>query len=319
MWRAMVVLGLLGATANAAPAESTSFGAHSIVMPAKKLAFVMTDRKDMKAGELVAIDLATGKRRWTSKVAVKPIVARGNSLVALDGAGNVFVLDVRTGAKAKRCSAIPGVKAPFVDGLGTYQSAHGYDDGTTMYLTANRNTFYSGGAAPTPDEEARARTRSSAIWAIDLATCSAKPATVTFPSTTSIDASRDIDTPAGAARIERDPKAGTITLVPAGGAKTPIDLTEGDPQRTAVFVSAGRRHVACGAPASQKLAVFDLATGAVSHPAYFQLGLPWLKLGSTILVGAGFVGALDATTGKLRWSVAERSTQYRGPYPPSAP
>lgn len=329
MWRALMVLGVLGGTAMAAPPESSPFGAHSIVVPAKKLAFVMTDEGSGKvpvargarqnAPMLVAIDLTTGKRRWTSKVAVKPIAVRGNSLVALDGAGNAFVLDVRTGAKAKGCNTLPNVKAPFVDGLGVYQSAHGYDDGTSIYLVASRDTFYSGGAAPSPDEEARARSRSNSTLAIDLATCSTKAANLTLASTALGDGISDIVTPKGnTARIARNAKTGTITLTPASGAKTSIDLTEGDPKRTAVHVSIDRRYVACGDPFAQKAAVFDLETGAVSHPAYFDIGMPWLNFGKTIIVGAGFVGALDATSGTLLWSVAERSTAYNGPYPPSA-
>lgn len=316
MWRAFLVLGVLGGTAAAAPrAESMSFGAHSIIVPSKKLAYVMTESS--KKPELVAVDLATGKRRWTSTAALKPIGVRGDSLVALDAAGTAMLLDARTGAKAKQCTSIAGVTAPFVDGLGVGQSASGYDDGKTLYLHWTRDTHYAGGAAPSPDEEARSRTHSEATWAIDVAACRAKKATLPSVAPVNLPATTDIVTASGkTARLERDAKTSSFTLIPASASKR-IDLTEGDPARTQASLSVDRRHVACGAPV-KNIAVFDLETGAVAHPAPFHLGLPWIYVGKTIIAGGGAVRALDAASGKVLWSVAERATGYDGPYPPSA-
>ncbi len=317
MWRLLIVLGSLGgAVAAAAPSvDSSSYGAHTVVSPARKTAYVMTQTKGTPT--LVAIDLTTGKPRWTSTTAAKPIIARGNSLVALGAGGQAMVLDARTGRKAKPCSAI-AVSAPFVDGLGTNQAATGHDDGTTLYLMWTRHTHYAGGAAPSPETEARARTKTEITWAIDLATCAATVVT-TAPHVqrSVIDATSDVLTDkAKVARIVRDPKAGTITLTPAAK-PTPIDLTEGDPRRTAVSISVDRRFAMCGDPATTTNAIFDLETGAVTRPKVgFQYN--WLSLGNYIIVAAGGVVAIDATTGRTAWTVAERATQYRGPYPPSA-
>lgn len=316
MWRTLIVLGGLAGTVAAAPApDSSPFGAHTVVSPTRKTAYVMTETNGKAT--LVALDLATGKRRWTSTTAAKPIIARGDSLVALDAGGKAMVLDARTGRKAKPCSAI-AVSAPFVDSLGTNQSATGHDDGTTLYMTWTRNTHYAGGAAPSPEMEARARTNTETTWAIDLATCTATVVkSAPHVQRTFVDATSEVRTNKDkVARIVRDPKAGTITLTPTAN-PTPIDLTEGDARRTAVSISVDHRFAMCGDPATTTNAIFDLETGAASHPKVgFQYN--WLSLGKYIIVAAGGVVAIDATTGRTAWTVAERSTEYRGPYPPSA-
>lgn len=322
MLPARSIVGALGVVlvtaslAHAGPMESLPFGAHSIVVPATKTAYVMTD--DKGAGVLVAVDLATGKQRWRQPAAAKPVGQSGDRLVALTDAGGLVVLDAKTGAKATPCATIATVSAPFGDGLGVNQRAVGYDTGTGLYLSWTRDTHYAGGAAPPPEIERQSRTHTERTWAIDLARCTAtvvKSAAV--PETGQVtDTLTKITTSAGTAELRLSSTTGGLLLTPARGGKT-IDLTEGDPTRQMVTVSVDRRHVACGDPMMRgALAVFDLATGKVYRPKMFAFAYPWLYVGKQLIGGAGGVGSIDPTTGKVLWSVAERTTSYDGPVPP---
>jgi hypothetical protein len=305
----------------AAPApDSVGFGAHTIVSPARRLGFVMTEDQARRPS-LVAVDLGTGKQRWRSTAAVKPIVLRGDKLVALGPGGAVIILDAKTGALAKPCSGIKGPAAPFIDGLGISQSAWGFDDGSALYLAWSRSTFYSGGAAPSPEMEARARTRTDTTWALDLTACTAKVAKPVIPSfKVLVDATTEIATPSGkTARIEytQSSTGVRLTLVPAAATTTtPIDLTEGDVRRYQASISIDHRFVICGDPSNANLAMFDLETGAVTHPKLTGFPYSWMPLGNTIVVAGGSITAFATATGKSLWTVAERVTMYRGPYPP---
>ncbi|MFN0252349.1 MAG: PQQ-binding-like beta-propeller repeat protein [Kofleriaceae bacterium] len=316
--RVLIVLALLATTTMAARAapDSMTFGTHTIVSPAQRVGYIMTaDTK--RVARLVAVDLVTGKQRWSSSTAVKPIVAQGNRLVALDNAGNVIVLDTKTGKPAKPCGAIAGAKAPFLNGLGLHQSAWGFDDGAALYLVWLRMTHHVGGAAPSPEIEKSSRTRTETTWKLDLSACTATVATPTIPDMKlTIDATTDVLTPGGKlARFTRDANAGTFTFVPAGGGQA-IDLTQGDRARYAVSVSIDRRFAMCGDPSNANLAVFDLQTGAVSRPKLPGFVNKWIVVGARFVVWTGGLTAYDPKTAKPLWTFGERNTSYTGPYPP---
>lgn len=249
-------------------------------------------------------------------MAYKPIAVRGDKLVALAGSGQALVLDARTGKKQKKCGEL-NVRAPFVDGLGSHNEARGHDDGTALYLVSTTDTHHVGGARPTPEMEARARSHGSGAWVLDLATCRVTATSATIGSPLAVTSTRDVTTSRGSTvHVVRDLQTGTSTLAPAKGASE-IDLTEGDPRRTTVGLSSDLRHVACGDDTS-KVAVFDLETGAVTRPAVFSPAQPWIAMGTSTLLGAGGLRLVDRG-GKVVWSIGERSTLYRGPYPPSRP
>lgn len=304
------VLLLIAVVTNTASAAPMVLGPHSIVDPAARVGYVMTDHHGVRA--LVAVDLATGKPRWTSRAGVKPIGARGKLLAALDSGGALRVLDATTGQPNRSCPTIKDVITPFLDQLGTNHSAIGLEQAGKLYLSWTEDTFYAGGAAPSPEMEAAARKHREQTYELDLANCRAIPATVAVSeSIAAITKSLTIATATGK-QVVIDASALTLRV----GDRT-IDLTAGDKRRSALSLSRDRRAIMCGDPSGDNFAVFDLDSGirqAVKLPSFEYL---WLIDGDRVVVGGG--GALasySAKTAKLMWSVAESSTHYTGPYPP---
>jgi len=75
------------------PATSLTIRQGVVVVPGSETVYATAP-----GAGIVAIDLASGTPRWTSPLATSPLAARGSELVALDGRGELRVLDAATGA-----------------------------------------------------------------------------------------------------------------------------------------------------------------------------------------------------------------------------
>ena len=313
------LLWLCGTVAAAPAPASVALGAHAIANRATKMVYAMTDvtAGSSTSPSLVAIAATTGKQRWSTTVAVKPLAIRGDQLAALDRDGKLVVLDARTGKLANGCHAISQVVAPFVDGLGSTSSVWGFDNGVAIYVGWTRSTHYAGGAAPTPDMLRSASSHTQGYFQIDLAACSAK--VVPAPVGDVIELTGQIELTTATGKTARISRGDGITLAPTTARPNarPIDLTEGDGKRTELGISADHAFAIVGDPTTPaSLAVFDLETGAVRHPVLPGFPYSALFLADTAIVNNGAVTAYDTRTGKTLWTVPIHQTAYRGPYPP---
>jgi hypothetical protein len=130
------------------------------------------------AGGIDAIDLSTGRLRWSSPKASKPLALAANRLAAqatIKGKANqlrVVVLDVAHQGKLLATST-PVVFPDWVSIGVTYGrsfTASGKVVKGQLFLRWEARAWYAGGARPTPEIERRARKHDAGVARIDLKT-----------------------------------------------------------------------------------------------------------------------------------------------------
>jgi hypothetical protein len=297
---------------------SMSIGEGAVVSRATSTLYVM----DPKDG-IVAVDLATNKTKWSSgALAAKPFAEVGDALIGADEKGALRVLDARTGKARARCSTIPGVGLSIQDGLGSHHSSSGASDDKRAWIAWSSSTHYAGGAAPTPEIEARSRTESGGVHEIDVAACTSKPGRNPWaPGKMPKTGDAVYTAPSG---IRFRVAAGSLRLerVRAGTPQKPINLKQGKPGRSMFVVTADLRHIIVGELAGNAYpsAIVDVETGAVVATVTLPFFPPAaLVIGRRLIMGGGAVFAFDLDAQKVLWTRGLRSTTYNGPYPPSAP
>ena len=122
---------------------------------------------------IAAVHATTGNRLWTSHSGAKPMVVQGDRLAVIgapDAPGGVAVLDAKTGRRAAVCAEpMPPTRFQLTNSLGVNVSSHGAVHNDQVMLTWIRQTYYAGGAAPTPQREAASRTHTTGTVALDMA------------------------------------------------------------------------------------------------------------------------------------------------------
>jgi outer membrane protein assembly factor BamB len=172
-------LALLAATAaGAAPAPETKDDGRIHFIPGG-----VTDADGVKGfvandkGGVTALDLETGKSLWDSKTTGKPVaVVNGRVLVqTLDpkngNAVRIVGLNADTGEKAWKSDAavFPNWVSP-LDGTGAGRafSSHSRMDKNALLIVWQANSWYWGGAPPTPEVLKAAQKRAEGAARIDL-------------------------------------------------------------------------------------------------------------------------------------------------------
>ena len=134
-----------------APTDSFTLAEGVIGHPASRTVFVMGP-----AGTVDAFDAGTGKPRWTSAAATKPLVVLGDRLLAVAKGDplSLVLLDRETGALAGACdtSALPpGFSIPVEDSRTRRAGLRGWSSRSGAVLRWYRHTVSGGGMArPTP-------------------------------------------------------------------------------------------------------------------------------------------------------------------------
>jgi len=141
--------------------------------PAGKVGFVTG-----ADGDLDALDLATGKKLWSSNLATKAVAADGKRVVALAGKGNALAVVSLDAADGKKLAESQALKLPdwVVVRLGVVTADGGKSFAVTTHLDQGdllvrwaAGSQYWGGARPTPEIEAAARKNADGYARFDLA------------------------------------------------------------------------------------------------------------------------------------------------------
>ena len=310
------------ATAAAAPYESITPIEGVVVAPAARTVYVMGPNA------LVAIDIVTGKQRWTTTAAIKPYLQHGTAVVALGADGKLVVLDAKTGKPYAKCKTFPNIAITLQNSMRTEYTSFGYSDGQRAWIDWSESSHYVGGRPPTPAQQAAASSRSEGSYSLDLDACTATAGPVVKLPTL-----ERKDEPNKAVFRTKTASGIDVRLEQGGGLHLfrdgkDIDLTEGIATKNQWSASIDLGAIVVHDSASGALAIYDLETGAVTRgtnpympytPAIFgnviiAMGPPRpSKL--TVPIYAEVVG-IDVTKGKELWSQPIRDNRYHGSYPP---
>jgi hypothetical protein len=256
-------------------------------------------------GGVTALDLESGKALWDSKTAGRPVaVAGGRVLVQTADAKTpnalrVVGLDVEKGEKAWESDPIVFPDwAPPVEGQGAGRSffSRARTGGGALLIAWRADTFYWGGAAPSPQKEAAARKHADGVARIDLESGKVEMLeTAKAPSPPGPKVSKELEKAAArryapewdegmlvatagdyAVAVDVEYPGGTEKVVlkrwdlTTEKAQDPVVLAEGAHYQVFTLPSAGVTLVRDTAPSEEvKWTVFALATG--KETAHFAL------------------------------------------------
>lgn len=152
---------------------SYALAAGVIVDRALQSAYVMA-----RTNEVHAVDLRTGRTRWHSSAGIMPLGVTQAGVLALrevaSGELRMVVLDADSGREQLRCDAImlPGVGVVSPDaGLGySFEISMARAEGNVAVLHYEAHRSYVGGAPPSPEMEAAARSDMVGDVAVDVQT-----------------------------------------------------------------------------------------------------------------------------------------------------
>ncbi|HEX5758213.1 MAG TPA: PQQ-binding-like beta-propeller repeat protein [Thermoanaerobaculia bacterium] len=291
-----------------------------MLAPRHGLAYVMRP-----GGGIVAIELASGKVRWRSDLAAKPLALDGDRLVAQaqsrDNALDLVVLDARSGAaRGTMRMALPaGVAASVVDtpaGSFRVQAAR-----EASGLVVRWESVAAAGAGPAQGylpavNEAQAPSVSPTVITgaavLDLTAPSmrmqAEPSVVTGKSPTLKRASLEelrAETGAGRQFLSVDGRHYLVTE-PVKSAEFTLYK-----HRWTVYERAGGARLG-SVPALAAATPFLVVGKTLYHTAPAHVLLKEGKLAEQ----ATSLRAVNLASGAEQWSTAVRETSFRGPFPP---
>lgn len=240
-------------------------------------------------GSIDALDLATGKVRWSNKLAQKPVALEGGRVLCLATKGNkleVVAFDAADGKKVFTSEALAfpewvGIRlGPVSSDAGrSFQSVVKVANGE-LYLRWRAAAWYWGGARPSPEIEAAARKNAEGVFQVNLTT--GKVATVPvdrWPGDVKVSAeiAKVATRPVGdlfaekrvrvvgeqAVAVELEQNKVVLRRWNLADAKPldPVTLAEGEAFRIDFAQEAGKVLVHQTAPEGKEWTVFDLTTG----------------------------------------------------------
>lgn len=286
---------------------------------------------------IAAVHAPTGKRLWTSQSAAKPMAVQDDRLAVIGASetpGGIAVLDAKTGRRAATCNEpVPSTHFQLTNSLGVNVSSHGTVHNDQVMLTWIQQTYYAGGAAPTPQREAASRTHTTGTVALDMASgCYEEAAPPSLPEQPLLQVS---GTPkrmgpwkirGTKVHIETEDVDGTreVRLIRTvrGTPHTQTVATGRPGSLGAMFTEDGEAMLITRQNSSPERGygfdwrLVDLRTGEVTDygwHAFLPGGVD--RIGRVLVaVQAQVVGV--APGGKVLWTETLRSTGYTGPYPP---
>jgi hypothetical protein len=325
-----------------------------LVDRASHTVFLMRDTNRVEA-----IDIPTGKTRWIVKHAERPLALSGTHLLA-QSQTSLVVLDARTGKLDKKCTPDAGTTwspPPLQARLGWQGSLEAKPTATDQVLLLwSIDTYYAGGAAPTPEMERDARSHEEGMVDVDLAKCrfTARATTTVprlppgqgLPTSETRHGSSVTNTQVLAAQIVDGTDVRMIlestdgqnrlllhrTTPPPPGASAPAPLTDvelatGPAPYVHGWLSTDARHTIAVVQdrTSGVIGVFQYdhtIHDALTGQKVGAFRVPWhaggvLVVGDALLeVTSTAVRGVDLERGKERWSRGLRSLRYNGPLPP---
>lgn len=308
--------------AAAAPVGSSSLHMGVVVAPDAHTVYLMDTTG------VAAVELATGKPRWTSSTLTVPLARVGGALLAIDDHNALAVVDADTGKPVKRCPKLAKVGTLVGnDALGARTSSEGSSDGRYAWIAWSIDTHYVGGVAATSEVMAAAEHHSSGVWKVDVAACTA--IAVDAAPTARVEVGNEHGTTVthltGPNQMDVRVVLGQRVIVERKrGGKRLADLDLGVGPLKLVGVDAERRRISVGEYDPKTNAypttIYDLETGdsvatgePSMNPASFAI------VGDVMVSWAGQVAAYDLAHHKQLWTRALRSTEYVGSMPPSMP
>lgn len=256
--------------------------------------------------EISAIELKSGRLLWTSKEGQKPLLVSNESLLAQKGA-SLVVLHANTGRLLRQCTS--PVSMPGIDeGLGYRGFSSGGVYGGEAYVFWSWNTWYSGGAAPSPEMEEAARKSGSGSLLVDLEGCSAKAATKSLPAPEAPLRRR----PDG--QIELTLEDGTSKLIPLSK-----DAIVAHPAASGDLRYAMLTEQLSGPMIQYRTQLLSLSDASVVATLKLsKVPTTFFVWGDSLITDtySRVIEAVDIRDGKALWSYELRDTSYRGPYPP---
>lgn len=336
-----------------APSNSFTLSKGAIIAPHIDTAFLLAPE-----GGMDAVDLRDGRRKWHSDLAAKPLLARGNFVVAqaeYPHALRISVLDTaRNGEPLLSIDAdLPsGVQASVVDGLESTFESRGLWVDESLYVMWTYTEHSAGGMDP--GTNGGERTVSGAVR-VDLATGAVS-------STGLADVPQEEEPPlpdnvrdlveSGAvagplwrvdgqlAALDTATDATVLRRWRADSGDALASITLFGPPRMFRGISADERHLLVSAAADGSngmwtWSIFALDTGApspaVTTPlagaAFFVSGdiLYYESPANERLEGENPIEepiklhAVSLASGAQLWEYARRDTAYRGSFPPGVP
>jgi hypothetical protein len=314
-WWALVVVGacVRAAPVAAAPLESMAISDGVVLTPGQKVVYVMADKG------IVALDVASGRVRWTSAKAAKPLVQAGPALVALADSGQLVLLDAGSGKAYTKCPTIAGVTIDFFQTINTTSTSTGAALDGHVRISWAWTSSYPGGATPAPGEPSGTSQSGSGSYEIDVARCTATPGP---PLPAVFENRSEQGKTIGVVKL-RDGSETQLVRLNTGGlhlvhGAIDVDVFARDPKDITYSITADRRAVVVGSPAgARELAFYDLATGRLvlrgtceAFPYAAQL------VGSVVVTVLRDVAACDVATGKTLWRQPLRNVNRGGSLPP---
>lgn len=291
----VVVCGL--AVFGQAGAAPRSYSLPSMVVtPAENVAFAI------EADGISAIEITTGKVKWKSKIAVRPVGRTGDALVALDPKGTMIVLDPATGAAHKKCPKLNFslvVREQIGPNGHISWRATSEDNQINVYVESVFGDRERNQKAPVHRGEAPVMTQAS--FAVDVTACKVDRTSDTVPDQEGFRLSGT--TPGGITiTIEPDP-ANRVRRMKGAQPLPSIDF-KSKGQRGTLSLSDQHFYVVDDLQRPKHLTVYDLDSGKslgvlASVRKQDDLPLFYFVVGSHILYDASVV---DLRTSKLVWS-----------------
>jgi hypothetical protein len=308
--------------------------------------FVMRD-----TNELEAVDVASGKTRWKTKQAEKPLWLSGTQLLA-QSATSLVILDARTGKLVRTCTPAASTtwSPPSISGkLGWRASVSAKDGGADRAAVEwTIDTHYAGGAEPTEEVERRSRTHQEGVVDVDMNGCTfasragaaVSPVSSQAPPVTEIQRGNSITYSQVAAarvvdgtevRVVLEMTDGTaLALLRRGAGATAlpdIELASGTPLYVHPWLSSDGRHAVvavqdktsgAGGVFHYDHALHDALTGqrVAAFRVTWHAGGVIVAGPSLLEVTSSALRGFDHKAGKERWKRLVRSTVYNGPMPP---
>jgi hypothetical protein len=274
--------------------DSVAIGNSVVVTPAEGVVYVMAD------DGIVAREIASGRTRWTSAGATKPLVQAGPALVALAGTGQVVLLDAASGEPYAPCPVIAGVTIEI------------FDTATTRYRSR-------GSALDGRVTISWWRNNEAGTYLIDVAAGTAIPG----PPVPSVYASRSEPGRSIVAVELRDGSTTELVRLAGGGMRLvhgaiAIDLPARDPHDINYGISADRSTIAVGSPSTREVAYYDLATGELLvRGSCAEFPYDGQLVGGVAVVVTRDVAACAVATGATLWRQRIRHTEHfsAGPHP----
>lgn len=260
-----------------------------------------------------AVEVATAQPRWTSEVPGPPLMVVQGWLLAQGtaeaGASNLVLLSLDTGKTQARCTG-SSVPALVGGGLGYANSGRVVRHEDAVYVASTHRSWYAGGAAPTPTEEAASRQENKTLVRVTVGDgrCSVERAKEALP---------EAEVGPGVRELWQRRHGRAVTYRMTGGGAPPVELGGGERAWSQPARNGGHVVVWFGANGKHRSAFWDVR----QRKRVATVDLPiapsrFVLVGSSVVIVSGSIWALDLGSGESRWVRTVANLDYHGPYPP---